>query len=178
MAVTWGEFLRLTYQQADISIKTWTIEQHAHITFTCVSDGGCQTQHDHTRLQHHLPIARLGCWILFSAHNSGICVGITLFSNGLPLRLTQSEGCQDCDDQADNASSIIAETPTLQQHISCKWELPATLPRSQLLIPSWSQAQENERGLDGRLIFPLCKKQGTVEKIQGKMYSVQKTAMV
>jgi hypothetical protein len=39
---------------------------------------------------------------------------------------------------------------------SCKWELSATLPRSQLLIPSWSQAQEKERGLDERLTSPLC----------------------
>ena len=151
--------------------------QHARITFTCVSDGGCQTQHDHTRLQHHLPLARRGRWFLFSAHNSGICVCITLLSNGLPLRLTQSEGCQECDDQANNASSIVAETPTLQQHISCKSELPATLPRSQSLIPSWSQAQKKDSRLDGRLTSPRCKKKGIVEEIQGRMYSVRMITM-
>ena len=147
--------------------------QHARVTLTRVSDGGCQTQHDHTRLQHHPPLARLGCWFLFSAHNGGICICVTLLSDGLPLRLTQSESCQDCDDQANNAGSIVAETPTLQQHISRKWELPATLTRSQLLIPSRSQAQEKERRMDGRLKSPLCKKKGIVQKIQGKLYSVQ-----
>ena len=130
-------------------MKMWTIVQHAHITFTCVSDGGCQTQHDHTRLQHHLPLARLGCWFLFSAHNSSICVGFTLLSNGLPFRLPQSEGCHERYDQTDNASSIIAETPTLQQHSSCKLELPAVLSRCQLLIPRWSQTQEKEFNICG-----------------------------
>jgi hypothetical protein len=133
-----------------------------------MSDGGCQTQHDHTRLQHHLPLARLGCWIPFSTHNSSIGICITLLSYGLPLRLTQSEGCQECDYQAHNASSIITETPTLQQDISCKWELPATLPRSQLLIPSWSQAQEKKRGLAWKLTSPLCKKNKLLRIFKGR----------
>jgi hypothetical protein len=34
-----------------------------------------------------------------------------------------------------------------------------------------------ERGLDGRLTSPLCKRKGIVDKIQGKMYSVQKITM-